>query len=193
MAGIDKMIRQIEDETKTVCEDMILKARNKAEQILVSAQLEADKITTAGAKKTAAHASDIQKRGESSAALEERKVALYTKQSIITDMLNTGMTTVKNLPDDEYFELILKMIEKNSQPKDGMILFGKKDLSRLPQEFITKINSVSKGKLTLSDNAAPIDAGFILSYGGIEENCSFDAIFMSESDHLSDRAGKLLF
>ena len=113
--------------------------------------------------------------------------------AIISEMLKTGMETAKNLPDDEYFELILKMIGKNSQPGDGMISFGEKDLGRLPKDFLAKINSISKGKLTLSDKAAAIDAGFILSYGGIEENCSFDAIFLSEADNLSDRAGKLLF
>lgn len=193
MAGIDKMIRQIQDDTKTVCDDMIAAAQAKAEKILADAKKEADKISADRKKRTAAHIADIEKRGESSAALEERKVALYTKQSIINDMLNTGMKIAKDLPDDEYFALILKMIEKNSQPQDGVIFFGKKDLARLPLNYIDKINSVSKGKLTLSDNAAAIDAGFILSYGGIEENCSFDAIFMSDKDNLSDRAGRLLF
>lgn len=193
MAGIDKMIRQIQDDTKTVCDDMIAAAQAKAEKILADAKKEADKISADRKKRTAAHIADIEKRGESSAALEERKVALYTKQSIINDMLNTGMKTAKDLPDDEYFALILKMIEKNSQPQDGVIFFGKKDLARLPLNYIDKINSASKGKLTLSDNAAAIDAGFILSYGGIEENCSFDAIFMSDKDNLSDRAGRLLF
>lgn len=193
MAGIDKMIRQIEDDTKSVCDDMLQKARAKAEKILTEAKTEAEKITAAGKRRTADRVADIEKRGESSAALEERKVALYTKQSIIGDMLSKGMEAAKNLPENEYFELILKMIEKNSQDGDGIISFGKRDLGRLPKNYLQKINSVSKGKLTLSDHAAAIDAGFILSYGGIEENCSFDAIFMSEADQLSDRAGKLLF
>lgn len=193
MAGIDKMIRQIEDDTKAVCGDILAKAQSKAEKIEAEARVQADKITADAKRKTAARVADIEKRGESSAALEERKVALYTKQSIITDMLKTGMDHAKNLPDDEYFELILQMVEKNSQPSDGMISFGQKDLDRLPRDYIAKINSVSKGKLTLSDKAAAIDAGFILIYGGIEENCSFDAIYMSEADNLSDRAGKLLF
>lgn len=193
MAGIDKMIRQIEDDTKLVCDDILQKAQLKADKILADAQVQADRITENGKAKTAARVADIEKRGESSASLEERKVALYTKQSIINDMLNKGIEAVKALPDDEYFDLILKMIEKNFQEKDGVISFGQKDLDRLSQGFVDSICDVSNGKLTLSENAAAIDAGFILSYGGIEENCSFDAIFMSEADNLSDRAGKLLF
>ncbi|MBQ7218647.1 MAG: V-type ATP synthase subunit E [Ruminococcus sp.] len=193
MAGIDKIIQQIESDTKAVCDDIILKARTKSDKILTEAKAKAEKITADGRSKTAARIADIEKRGESSASLEERKVALYTKQSIISDMLKKGLEAAKALPDNEYFELILKMIEKNSQEMDGVISFGQKDLDRLPAGFIDRINSVSGGKLTLSDKAAAIDAGFILSYGGIEENCSFDSIFMSEADNLSDRAGKLLF
>lgn len=193
MAGIDIMIRQIEDDTKAVCDEILGAARAKSDGILKDAQLKADKITADGKVRTASRVADIEKRGESSAELEERKVALYTKQGIISDMLNAGLATAKSLPDDEYFALILKMIEKNSQPADGVISFGQKDLDRLPKGFAEQANAVSAGKLTLSDTAAAIDAGFILSYGGIEENCSFDAIFMSESDELSDRAGKLLF
>lgn len=193
MAGIDKIIQQIEEDTKAVCDETIFQARAKADSIMREARTEAAKIGSDAERKTAARVADIEKRGESSAELEERKVVLYTKQSIITDMLNIGMENAKNLPDDEYFALILKMIGKNSQPKDGEIIFGKRDLDRLPKGFLAEINSVSKGKLTLSDQAAAIDAGFILCYGGIEENCSFDAIFMSEADNLSDRAGKLLF
>ncbi len=193
MAGIDKMIRQIEDDTKSVCDEILSSARAKADKIEADAKLEADKITAEGKKKSAAHVADIEVRGESSAELEERRVALYTKQRIIQEMLNKGLQVAKDLPDDEYFALILKMIEKNSQEQDGVIFFGKKDIDRLPENFTDKINSVSKGKLTLSGKAAAIDAGFILSYGGIEENCSFDAIFKSEADNLSDRAGKLLF
>lgn len=193
MAGIDKMIRQIEDDTKAVCDEILAQAAHKADKIAAEAKAEAEKIAVDSKRRTELKVADIEKRGESSAALEERKVALYTKQSIISEMLSKGMESVKSLPDDEYFALILKMVEKNSQPADGVIAFGQKDIFRLPKDFITLINSVSKGKLTLSDQAAAIDAGFILMYGGIEENCSFDAIFMSEADNLSDRAGKLLF
>ena len=37
MAGIDKIVRQIEDDTKAVCDEMILKARAKSDDILSAA------------------------------------------------------------------------------------------------------------------------------------------------------------
>ena len=79
-------------------------------------------------------------------------------------------------------------------PEHSVVWMSHTDyVSRLPEGFINRLNSASNGSLTLSGEAADIDAGFILKYGGIEQNCSFDAVFAGESEYLSDRAGRLLF
>lgn len=193
MSGIDKIIQEIESNAEKSCEAVVGMARRKAEKILSDAQDEAKKIVSDGKDKTALHVADIKKRGESAADLEEKRVMLSTKQSIISQMLQKGLDNAKHLPDDEYFALILQMIGKYSMSEDGTIRFGEGDLKRFPDGFMNKINAASKGNITLSDESAPIDAGFILQYGGIEQNCSFDAIFASEAENLSDRAGRLLF
>ena len=193
MSGIDKIIGQIEQDTKAVCDDMIAKAEQKAGRIISEANGKAEAIRKAGEEKISAVVTDIERRGCSAAELEEKKILLFTKQDIISRMLNTAIELVKNLPDDEYFTLILKMVEKYSLPQDGTVRFGKKDLDRMPKGFIDSVNRSSKGKLTLSDEPAVIDAGFVLIYGGIDENCSFDAIFAGESETLNDKAGRLLF
>ena len=193
MSGIDKIIEQIQSDTDKICASVIDTAQQKADKIISEAEAQAQQIIADGKDKTALKAADIKKRGDSAADLEDKRVMLYTKQKIISEMLSEGLSNAKNLPADEYFELIEKMIEEYSQPEDGIILFGKKDLDRLPQGYIDRLNKNSKGKLILSDETADIDAGFILKYGGIEQNCSFDAIFAGEAENLSDRAGRLLF
>ena len=193
MSGIDKIIQDIEFNTDKSCDAVLGTARSKAESIMMDAQRQAEQIIADGKERTALHVADIKKRGESAADLEEKRVLLSTKQHIISQMLQNGLEKAKNLSDDEYFSLVLQMIGKYSLPEDGTILFGEKDLKRLPADFASKINDAAKGKIALSDKAAAIDAGFILQYGGIEENCSFDAIFASEAENLSDRAGRLLF
>ena len=193
MSGIDKIITQIEQDTKAVCDDMIAKGEFRAKRIIDEANSKAEAIRSAEEEKIAAAVADIKKRGDSAADLEEKKILLYTKQDIISRMMNSAIDLVKNLPDEEYFALILKMIKKYSLEQDGLIRFGKKDLGRLPKGFIDSVNQVSNGVLILSDEPADIDAGFILIYGGIDENCSFDAIFAGKSETLNDKAGKLLF
>lgn len=193
MSGIDRIIEQIEAQTQKACDSIVASAQQKADKTIAEAQARADKIIADGKEKTAARVLDIKKRGDSAAELEEKRIMLYTKQSIISEMLRKGLAAAKSLPDNEYFDLIAGMVSKYSQDEDGEIFFGKNDLSRLPDGFIPRLNGVSKGKIELSDTAADIDSGFILKYGGIEQNCSFDAIFASEAENLSDRAGRLLF
>ena len=193
MSGIDVIISQIEQDTQAVCEKIIAEAQAKADKILAEARDQAQSVAAAGKDKTAARVADIKKRGDSAADLEEKRVMLRAKQDIISTMLKKGLDDAKNLPDNEYFALIVQMVEKYSQPEDGIICFGRRDKERMPYDLPERVNSAAKGRLTLAVEDADIDAGFILKYGGIEQNCSFDAIFASEAETLSDRAGKLLF
>ena len=193
MSGIDKIIQEIETNTDRSCQAVIAEAQKKADAILDEARTKAQQITDSAKDKTALHVADIKKRGESAADLEEKRVMLSAKQRIISDMLQTGIDHVKNLPDEAYFALIKKMAVKYALPGEGVIRFSQKDIERLPAGFIDAINADIDGKITLSDEPADIDAGFILLYGGIEQNCSFDAVFASESENLCDRAGRLLF
>lgn len=193
MSGIDKIIQEIETNAAQSCDSVLAQARQKADMIIADAQKEADQIVADGKERTAAHVADIKKRGDSAAELEEKRVMLYTKQQIINTMLGEGLSTAKNLPKDEYFNLILDMVGKYSLEDEGVIFFGENDIHRLPADFLSKLNQAAKGGIVLSSKPALIDAGFILKYGGIEQNCSFDAIFAGEAENLSDKAGRLLF
>jgi V/A-type H+-transporting ATPase subunit E len=47
--------------------------------------------------------------------------------------------------------------------------------------------------LTLSEKTAAIDGGFLLIYGEIEENCSFDALFSASRENMQDQVNAFLF
>ena len=49
------------------------------------------------------------------------------------------------------------------------------------------------GVLALSSQTCEIDGGFLLVYGGIEENCSFAAMFAAEKESLQDKVHTLMF
>ena len=92
--------------------------------------------------------------------------------------------------------MLLKLAVKSAQTGEGELLFSAKDLARLPEGFEEQINAALKDKgavLHVSAGSRDIDAGFVLTYGGIEENCSFDAIFDSARETLQDKAQELLF
>ena len=70
------------------------------------------------------------------------------------------------------------------------------DYAAMPEGFAEKIADAARqagGSLTVARTEDKLDKGFILSYGGIEENCSFKALFADKKDELNDRVSKLLF
>ena len=88
------------------------------------------------------------------------------------------------------------MLKKYAQPGEGEICFNERDLNRLPEGFeetISEIACAKGGSLTLSRTPCGIGGGFILVYGGIEENCSFDSVFADEKERLQDRIHEMLF
>ena len=77
---------------------------------------------------------------------------------------------------------------------DGEMYFSSKDLKRMPKDFETKLNEhLKQGTLKISSKPCEIDAGFILVYGGIEENCSFNALFKAQNDILRDKISAIIF
>ena len=120
---------------------------------------------------------------------------LLAKQDEIDKVIETAVNTLKNLESDDYFKVILHMVPKYAPSKDGVICFSSEDLARLPEGFEDEINKALDGRasLTLSDKPADINGGFILKYGDIEENCSFDALIESSKETLQDKIGQILF
>lgn len=193
MTGIEKIIKQIESDTQLECNDIIAVAEKNAEKIIADAKLEAAKTATKIEKDADTKYKDIVERGKSSAEVESKKTILLAKQQIMKQMIENAQKYLENLSDDEYFDLILKLIKKNQSSDNGVIGFNKKDLSRIDDKFINELKVVSDGKLTLSKEPINIKSGFVLFYNGIEENCSFDAMFSSMYEKICDRVMNLLF
>lgn len=193
MTGLDKIIEEIKSEASANADVILKSADNDAAKIIADAKKEANEKSDEILKNAEKKKEDILSRGESSANLEKQKSLLVAKQTVINNMLSASLEKMENAEDKQYFSYIIKLIEKNSQNTDGFIAFNSKDLNRLPENFVSEINAVSKGKLVISNTPVNIKSGFILIYGGIEENCSFDAIFRSKHEELTDEISALLF
>ena len=66
----------------------------------------------------------------------------------------------------------------------------------MPAGFAEKIKSIAAskgGNLKVSEKPEKMDGGFLLVYGGIEENCTIRAVFDSKREELSDQVNRLLF
>ena len=193
MTGLDKIIAQIETDTDNICADINARTDKKCEDILSAANNNAENIAQKGKQDAEKRYAEILERAKSSAELESRATLLKTKQECISDALSRALQYLLSLDDKEYFSLILRMVESHSEEKNGEIRFNPRDLARIPDDFKNHLDKCAKGSLTLCENAVDIDGGFIIVYGDIEVNCSFESLFASQSERFSDEVSRILF
>lgn len=197
MTGLDKILKAIEDEAQVKADAIISDARKQADDILAASKQEGEQQANLIAQKSSNEVKAIISRAESAAALYERKALLEAKQQIIGETISKARATLSELSDEEYTEIILKLLQRYAHNSTGQILFSEADRKRLPADFESKINSVLSDKpgvaLSLSDRTAKINGGFLLVYGDIEENCSFDALFEAAKEDLQDKVSSFLF
>lgn len=196
MAGLDKMKSQILNEAKTAADEKTAAAKAEAEKILDQAKAEARKRQDSISRKSAADVANYKERIASSIDLQHRTKILGAKQEMIASVLDKAYETVTGLGDKEYFDMLLKLLEKYALPQDGEIYFSASDLKRMPTGFEQDAQKSAKangGTVKVSRGAKNIENGFVLSYGGIEENCTLRAMFDAKRDELSDKVHRMLF
>ena len=197
MTGLEKMKSQILNEAELSAKKILDEAKQDAEKVMQTAKENAEAECGRISKKSEAELEAVKERAASSRDLQKRKAILQAKQEVIAKILDDVYEALLVLDDKSYFEFIRKMLKKFVLPQEGSICFSSNDLKRMPENFESEIMDIAAkkgGKLTLlkegNDN---IRGGFVLLYGGIEENCTFKAMFDSKKGELSDKVLVLLF
>lgn len=196
MTGLDKILSQISSQAQDAADAKIASARQQAEEIIKEMEDKAEEESERIKQQYIVESENIIARAESSAALQKRKAILSAKQQIIGDIIQKAKHNAINLPQEEYFELIRKMVLKHALPQNGQIIFSKRDKERLPRDFekdIRKAISSIGGTLIVSEETRTFEGGFILVYGEVEVNCTFEALFESRLDILQDKINDFLF
>lgn len=196
MNGLDRILSQIEEEAKASADTILSQAREQAEAILAEADTQTEEIAGEAKIRTEASEADILKKAASAAQMSRKQQLLSAKQQVIAEVLEQAKASILDLPDDEYFALMTRMLDKFALADAGTVLLNERDQKRLPAGYEKVISEAAKkkgGSLTLASGTRKISGGFILVYGGIEENCSFEAIFASEKESLQDKVHNVLF
>ncbi len=196
MAGIDGITGDILAAARNEAGELIQQAETAAAAVREKAQAEAsqlfDKLIAQAREKAEAQT----ERAASQAQLKKRQTLLFEKQQIISEVIEKAKASLAAQDGAAYFAMTAKLIEKNARPQAGEIAFGAADLARLDASAKAAIEAAAKkagGSLKIAEDAADIKSGFILRYGGIEENCSLDALFAEKADQLVDKVNRALW
>ena len=196
MAGLEKIISQIQSESEAAAGKILEEARAQADGILEEARSEAQAECAQIEKRMERSSANILERGRSAADLKRRQELLAEKQKLIGETIAMAKAQLKELDEAEYFDKVFKMAVKAAQPGEGNLLPAARDAGRIPADFEEKLNAALKDTgavLHILSETRDIDGGFILTYGGVEINCSIDALFDSAQELLQDKVQEILF
>lgn len=196
MTGLEKMTNQILTQAKMTAEEKVRAANQQAQEILESAKAQAKKSTEDVSKRSQADIARQQDKNRSSIDMQKRLRVLAAKQEVIAEVLEDAYAKLTSMEDEEYFAMLLKILDKHVLAQEGEIFFSEKDRRKMPADFLDKVKEMARkkgGSLAVSEEGRAVENGFILVYGGIEENCTLRAMFDAKKDELSDIIHRLLF
>lgn len=193
MTAQEMILKGIIDEAHLKEEEILKKANEEAETLLEDAKKEAKAFSGEVIADALKKAVAIKANANSAAELILRDARLRRKNREIGDAISLAVKTVNDLPDDKYFEILLMMIGKMALTSEGEVLLSSDDLKKRNTELFSNGIKQKGFKLTLTDKPADIKSGFVLRFGDIEINSSFEAIANEKREQLEDTVKDILF
>ena len=188
------------------------------DKILSDAQVEADKIKSDASKEQAQHQSEhneklaefnkqteviAEKTAEekkshllAAARMDVAKELLAGKRVILDKVFTDAKSQMKNLPDEEYKNIMKSLMIQAVETGDEEVIVDKNE-TRIDHDFIKKVNRELgpgyKGNLRLSNEKQALGAGFILRRGKINNNVSLNVLVDQAKKELEIKLSKDLF
>ena len=195
MTGLEKIINEILDEAAREADAVVDKAKAEADTLTEKARTEAkaegEKIA-ATAQQTVA---ELESSRTSSIALQRRQRTLQMKQELLDETLELARQELCKLPEEQYFALLAKQAAQYAETGEGKMLLNAEDKARLPAAFAGQLAAaLPEGcSIAIAGETCPIDGGFVLKYGDVEQNCSFSALFDAKREDFTDMIRDTLF
>ena len=111
MTGLEKIVQQIQSEAQQAADAVIAQANAEAAEIANKAQEEGKAQIALVEAQSNTDVANALSAAISAAALQVRRAVLEAKQEIIGKVIDNAQKSIYQLPDDEYFALILKMVK----------------------------------------------------------------------------------
>ena len=196
MSGLEKMLNEIRSEADTKAASILEQAEREASMILSGAKRRVESETKRMYEKADRDLLAIDERRDDQIAFQKNRAVLSGKQDAIGIVIKKTREYFRSLRGGDYESAVIAVFRKHLPKKDASIRFNENDRPLLSGKVFGKMKEEAAKNgvnLTLGERPAMIANGFLIDYGGIEENCSFDAIIDERLTEFQDLAAKTLF
>lgn len=198
MKGTEKIIAHIradgDAEAKKIIDAASKQAEEKRAESFKAALSEYEKLMQAGN----AECEDILSGSRRIAEMEAKKSVLSVKQEMISAAFDAAREEIVNMPRDKYTQFLARMAAEAAASGMEEIVLNARDKAEVGKAVCKAANELlsakgTPGKLTVSEETADISGGVIVRFGGIETNCSIDALIRQRRSGLSTEVAAALF
>lgn len=198
MKGTEKIIAHIradgDAEAKKIIDAASKQAEEKRAESFKAALSEYEKLMQAGN----AECEDILSGSRRIAEMEAKKSVLSVKQEMISAAFDAAREEIVNMPRDKYTQFLARMAAEAAASGMEEIVLNARDKAEVGKAVCKAANELlsakgTPGKLTVSEDTADISGGVIVRFGGIETNCSIDALIRQRRNGLSTEVAAALF
>lgn len=198
MKGTEKIIAHIradgDAEAKKIIDAASKQAEEKRAESFKAALSEYEKLMQAGN----AECEDILSGSRRIAEMEAKKSVLSVKQEMISAAFDAAREEIVNMPRDKYTQFLARMAAEAAASGMEAIVLNARDKAEVGKSVCKAANELlsakgTPGKLTVSEDTADISGGVIVRFGGIETNCSIDALIRQRRSGLSTEVAAALF
>lgn len=189
MSGLDKIKAQILKDAQDAADAQIAEAAAQVAEINEQSEAQSANRLAQIATQSEMKVKNIQERTVSAIDLKRRARFLEVRQQLIAETIEQAYEAIGKMDAKDYVAVLKQLVASHVWPQKGQIIFAEADRARLPKGFedeVLKIAEAAGGSLTVSEEKRNIENGFVLVYGGIEENCTLRSIFDEKKDQLSD-------
>lgn len=198
MKGTEKIIAHIradgDAEAKKIIDAASKQAEEKRAESFKAALSEYEKLMQAGN----AECEDILSGSRRIADMEAKKSVLSVKQEMISAAFDAAREEIVNMPRDKYTQFLARMAAEAAASGMEEIVLNARDKAEVGKSVCKAANELlsakgTPGKLTVSEDTADISGGVIVRFGGIETNCSIDALIRQRRSGLSTEVAAAMF
>lgn len=198
MKGTEKIIAHIRADGDAEAKKILDAAAKQAEEIRAASFKEAlseyERLMEAGN----AECEDILSGSRRIAEMEAKKSVLSVKQEMISAAFDAAREEIVNMPRDKYTQFLARMAAEAAVSGMEEIVLNARDKAEVGKAVCKAANELlsakgTPGKLTVSEETADISGGVIVRFGGIETNCSIDALIRQRRSGLSTEVAAALF
>jgi V/A-type H+/Na+-transporting ATPase subunit E len=195
MNGIDKIIARIIKNVEQEISDINREAKTKADEINAVFEEAIQKESGERRNRGMMAAEERIERLAGVALLETKKLKLSVKQEMVGRAFDLALDRLRNLPEQEYVNLLATLAAKASRSGKEEILLTEDDRLRLGNEIARQANQLvpGGGSLYIGTDSLQNLSGLILREGDIEINCTFESLIRSAKEEMATELAEMLF